>query len=157
MPSVSACSSSVDRRHVALEVALEQRVLGDDDALDEVVVDLVLERLHVVGDGLGVGHAADVDVGRVGEQVGDAPELGLGADRQLERRDAGAEPVPQLVEGPLEAGPLPVELVDEDHAGHAEAGRLAPDGLGLHLDAVDRGDHEHRQVDHAQRGDRRRR
>ena len=60
--------------HVALEVALEQRVVGHDDALDEVVVHLVLERLHVVGDRLGVGDAALVEVRGVGEEVGDAPE-----------------------------------------------------------------------------------
>ena len=46
---------------------------------------------------------------------------------QLERRDARAEPVAQLVEGALEAGPLAVELVDEDHAGHVEPRRLPPD------------------------------
>ena len=40
----------LDGGDVALEVALEQLVVGDDDALDEVVVHLVLERLHVVGD-----------------------------------------------------------------------------------------------------------
>ncbi len=35
---------------VALEVALHQVVVGDDDALHEVVVHLVLEGLHLVGD-----------------------------------------------------------------------------------------------------------
>ena len=64
----------------------------------------------------------------------------------------GAEPVAQLVEGALEAGPLPVELVDEDHPGHAEPGRLPPDRLGLHLHAVDGAHHEHGQVDDPQRG-----
>ena len=137
--------------HVAVEVALEERVVGDDDALHQVVVHLVLELLHVVGDRLGVRDAALVEVGGVGEEVGDAAEVGLGADRQLERRDAGAEPVAQLVEGALEAGPLAVELVDEDHPGHAEPGGLAPHRLGLHLHAVDRAHHEHRQVDDAQR------
>ena len=152
MPRVRACSSSSSAGHVALEVALEQGVVGDDDALDEVVVHLVLERLHVVGDRLGVRDAALVEVGGVGEEVGDAAEVGLGADRQLERRDAGAEPVAELVERALEAGALAVELVDEDHPRHAEPGGLAPDRLGLHLDAVDRAHHEHGQVDDPQRG-----
>ena len=69
-----------------------QVVVGDDDALDEVVVHLVLERLHVVGDRRRVAAVAvGVGDGRVGQQVGHAAEVGLLADRQLERRDAGAE------------------------------------------------------------------
>ena len=40
----------LERRHIALEVALHQIVVGHDDPLDQVVVHLVLERLHVVGD-----------------------------------------------------------------------------------------------------------
>ena len=81
---------------------------------------LVLACLHVVGD-LAVDRRAGV-VGdrRVGEQIGHAPERGLLADRQLQRRDTGAEHVTQLVERPVEAGPLAIELVDEDHPGDAE-------------------------------------
>ena len=45
---------------------------------------------------LGVGHPALVDVRGIGEQVGDAPEPGLLPDGQLQRRDAGAQPVAQL-------------------------------------------------------------
>ena len=78
--------------------------------------------------------------------------VGLGADRQLERGHARAEPVAELVERALEAGALAVELVDEDHPRHAEPAGLAPDRLGLHLDAVDRAHHEHREVDDPQRG-----
>jgi hypothetical protein len=142
----------VDARHVAVEVALEQGVVGHHDALDQVVVDLVLELLHVVGDGFGAGHPALVDVGGVGEQVGDAPEAGLLPDGQLQRGDAGAEPVAQLGQGGVVAGPLAVELVDEDHAGQAEAGGQRPRLLGLDLDPVDRADHEHGQVGDAQGG-----
>jgi hypothetical protein len=40
----------LDRRDVALEVALHEGVVGHHDALHEVVVHLVLELLHVVGD-----------------------------------------------------------------------------------------------------------
>ncbi len=138
--------------HVALEVALEQRVVGDDDALHQVVVHLVLQRLHVVRDRLGVGDAALVDVRGVGEEVGDATEVRLRADRQLQRCHAGSEPVAELVERALEAGPLAVELVDEDHPRHAQPGGLAPHRLGLHLHAVDRAHHEHREVDDPQRG-----
>ena len=69
---------------------------------------------------------------------------------------SGATPapnaVPELVERALEVGPLPVELVDEDHAGQAELGGHPPDRLGLHLDALDRADHEHGQVGDPERG-----
>ena len=84
-------------------------------------------------------------------------KLGLRADRQLERRHAGPEAVAQLVERALEAGPLAVELVDEDHPRHAQPGGLAPHRLGLHLHAVDRAHHEHGEVDDPQRRARRRR
>ena len=62
---------------------------------------------------------------------------GLRADGQLQRGDARAEPVAQLGERGVVAGALAVELVDEHHAGHAEARGHLPRLLGLHLDAVD--------------------
>ncbi len=52
-PWASVCSSSVDDRDVALEVPLDEGVVGDHDALDEVVVHLVLQVGEVVGDRLG--------------------------------------------------------------------------------------------------------
>ena len=55
-PWARVCSSCSNDGHVALEVLLEQVVVGHDDALDQVVVDLVLEGLHVVGH-LAVGAA----------------------------------------------------------------------------------------------------
>ena len=141
----------VEARHVTLEVALEHGVVGHHDALDQVVVDLVLELLHLVGDGLGAGDAALVDVGGVGEQVGDAPEPGLLADRQLERCDARAEPLAQLGQRGVEAGALAVELVDEHHARDVEAPGEVPRLLGLHLDPVDGADDEHGEVGDPQR------
>ena len=65
------------------------------------------------------------------------------ADRELERRDAGAEPLLQLVERAVERRALAVELVDEDHARDAALLGELPRDLGLHLDALDRGDDEH--------------
>ena len=99
-----------------------------------------------------VGSAAVVGDGGVGEQVGHAPEAGLLADRQLEGGHAGAEGCLQLLEGPFERGPLPVELVDEDQPGQAQVGRGLPHVRGLHLDAFDRADHEDGQVGDAQGG-----
>ena len=144
----------VDRRDVPLQVALQQPVVGDDDALDQVVVDLVLERLHLIGDGRGrvAAGLAVVDERGVGEQVGDATELRLLADGQLERRHARAQLLAELVERAGERGPLAIELVDEQHAGQLELGRRLPQPKGLHLGAGHRADDEHRQVGHPQRG-----
>ena len=77
--------------------------------------------------------------------------VGLLADRELERRDAGAELLLQLVERAVERRALAVELVDEDHARDAALLGHLPRDLGLHLDALDRGDDAHDEVDRAQR------
>ena len=139
------------RRDVAFEEALEHRVVRDDDAFDEVVVHFVLERREVVRDlALGV-RAALVEEAFVGQQVGDAAERGFLADRELERGDARAELATQLLEGALEAGPLTIELVHEDHPGERQVCGDLPDHLGLHLDAVDCADDEHGEVGHAER------
>ena len=93
-----------------------------------------------------------VDVGGVAQKIDDAAELGLFADRQLERCDAGAEQRAQLVERAIEAGALTVELVDEDHAGEVERGRRFPCDFGLHLDAFHGADDDDGEVGHGQPG-----
>src|SRR5205814_417228 len=107
-------------------------------------VDLVLEVRHVVGDLAlaGLAAASLVQEGGVAQQVGHSVEVGLLADRELERRHADAELVAEVVEGALERSPLPVELVRVDHpwpAGSAShtvprcrcAGRRARASYGL--------------------------
>ena len=91
-------------------------------------------------------------IGGVGEQVGDAAEVGLLADRQLERGDAGAERVPQLVERALEAARSRSSLLTKTMRGRPSSAAMPPHDLGLHLDALDRADHEDRQVGDPQRG-----
>ena len=76
----------------------------------------------------------------------------LFADRELQRRDARAEPLLQLVERARERRALAVELVDEDRARDAALLGELPRDLGLHLDAFDRGDDEQREVGGVQRG-----
>ena len=137
---------------LALQVALGEVVVGHHDALDQVVAHLVLALGHVVGDLALGGLAPLVEHGAVGEQVGDAPEARLLADGQLEGRHAGPELVAELVEGAVEAGPLPVELVDEEHAGQAPLGGQPPGRLGLDLDTLHRADHDHGQVGHVEGG-----
>ena len=138
------------------EVALHEVVVGDDDALDERVVHRVLLGRHVVGHRALRARRASrrrrssaVSVSR-----STTPRKSrLLADGQLERRDAGAELVLQLLERALERRPLAVELVHEDRcAGGRARSAMLPRDLGLHLDALDRGDDEHREVGGLDRG-----
>ena len=131
---------------VALQVALHEVVVGHHDALDQVVVDLMLERLHLRRDLALGGLARLIGDGGVGEQVGHAAKRRLLPDGELEGCHARAEHGPQLVQSALERGPLPVQLVDEDHAGQAAGGGHLPHGLRLHLDPLHGADHEHHQV-----------
>ena len=85
------------------------------------------------------------------EQVGDALEVVLLAERELERRDLRPERLHELLERPLERRALAVELVDQDRARQAGLDRELPRDLGLHLDAVDGGDDEHDRVDRPDR------
>ena len=152
MPLARACSSSFDLDGLVGEVSLHQVVVGDDDALDERVVDGVLYACHLVGHGaLGalpgrfvVGHRG------VGEQVDDTAKGRFLADRQLERRDAGTELRLQVVERPFERRPFPVELVHEHGAGELGLLGHSPRHLGLHLDAFDGRHDEHGEVGGAQ-------
>ena len=125
------------RRDVALEVPLHQGVVGDDDPLDEVVPHAAFKGDHVGRHGAGRGLSAVVADRLVGEQVDEAAELRLGADRERERRDTGPEGLAQPVEGAGEVGPLAVELVHEHDPGHASRRREPPDRLRLDLDALD--------------------
>ncbi len=98
-PSASACASSDDRDGLVGEVALHQVVVAHHDALDERVVDGVLLHLHLGRDRTLGGSAVDVVDGVVVEQLDHPVEVGFLTDGELQRRDAGAELVLELVEG----------------------------------------------------------
>ena len=120
------------------EVPLHEVVVAHDDALDERVVDGVLLHLHLGWDRTLGGLSVDVVHRVVVEQFDHAVEVGLLADGELERRDAGAELVLQLVERARERRPFPIQLVDEHGPGQSEILGHSPDQLGLHLDALHR-------------------
>ena len=132
----------VEGRDVTVQVALQQDVVADHDALNEGVVDLVL----AVGQLRRHGHrGADpvaVAVGGVGQQVGHAGKGRVGSDGQLQRGDPRPQLGLELVEHPVEIGPFLVEFVDEHRSGDASFGRQLPDELGLDLDPIHRADHE---------------
>ena len=139
--------------HVAGQVPLELLVVAGHDLLDQLVVQAVLlvgdvgrQRLAVVA---AVGLVLEA---LVGEDVGDAVEALLLAERQLERDEARPEPLPELRQHAVEVGARLVLLVDEDEPGDAGGGALAPGRLGADLDAVDGADHDDGQVGDRQRG-----
>jgi hypothetical protein len=84
------------------------------------------------------------------DEVDDADELVLGADRQLKERRHCRETVLHHVDDHHEVGAGPVHLVDVGDARDAVRVRLPPHGLGLRLDAADSTEHRARAVQDAQ-------
>ena len=78
-------------------------------------------------------------------------ELGLGADRQLDRHGVRAEAVDHRLDALLEVRADAVHLVDVGDARHVVLVGLAPDGLGLRLYAGDGVEQRDCAVEHAQR------
>ena len=111
---------------------LLDEVLGDLDRL-ELGAELVLpdQRLHL-------------------DQVDDALEVVLAADRQLDRQRVGAEPVVHRLHRVEEVGAGAVHLVDVGEARDLVLVGLAPDGLRLGLDAGDGVEDGDRAVEDAQ-------
>jgi len=162
-----------DRRHLDVERGLADRLLeplgGDlllfEDHLEQLVVVMgdLLEQVLARGGGL-VGELGrdvrdlellaqlvPVEDRLVGDEVDDAVEVALGADRQLDRHRMGAEAVDHRLHAALEVGADAVHLVDVGDAGDAVLVGLAPDRLGLRLDAGDRVEQGDGAVEYAQR------
>ena len=85
------------------------------------------------------------------DEVDDAREALLGADRELDRRGTRVEAIAHHLHDVVEVGARAVHLVDVGDAGHAVRVGLAPHRLGLRLDATDGAEHGDRAVEHAQR------
>src|SRR4051794_14099368 len=103
-------------------------------------------------DDLGVlAEVVEVADGLHPDQVDDPGEVGLRAPRQLHGHGVGAEAVVHGLDGVLEARADAVHLVDERDARDGVLVGLAPDGLGLRLDAGDRVEQRDRAVEYSQR------
>ncbi len=85
------------------------------------------------------------------DQIDDAAKRILGADRQLERRRARAQPRLASARRRAKSAPMRSILLMNDDARHVELVGLVPHRLRLRLDAVDAAEHHHRAVEHAQR------
>ena len=165
--------SAQDRRHLDVERRLAKGLLdaiGRDLLLGEVglhqLVVVVGAGLDQVSAGLvrGIGQLGrDLlllplgaqlvlpDQRPVADQVHDADEVGLLADRKLDRQRMRAKPVPHRVDRVVEVGAGAVHLVDVGDARHPVLVGLAPDRLGLRLDPGDGVEERDRAVQHPQR------
>ena len=103
----------------------------------------------------GIGPGSDLRVAlgaRVGahvEDVDDAGQLVLGADRQVDGDAARRELLLHLAERAEEVGALAVEHVDEEDARDPELVGALPDPRGADLDAHDAAEDEERALDDA--------
>ena len=146
----------VDRDGFVHEDLLHHRVVAVGGGFEE----LLMANLGLFGefgrDGvhrLGIGHALVVGLEVPGghrHEVDDAPEVVFGAHRHLHGDGRRAQTLVHRVDGMEEVGADAVVLVDVRDAGHAVAVGLAPDGLGLGLDAGDRVEDGDGAVEHAQ-------
>ena len=138
-----------------MQVFLEQLVVGLADLLDQLLAEL-LRLGHHVGRNLaddvvgahrlvGVGDRLHLD------QVDDADELVLGANRQLDGDGVALQLRLDLRQRFLEVRADAVHLVDEADARDTVLVRLTPHGFRLRLDARDGVEHRDRAVEHAQR------
>jgi len=116
------------------------RVCGLVDQLGRDVDDLLL-----------LAEVVEVADGLHPDQVDDADEVALGAPRQLDGHGVRAEAVVHRLDRVLEARADAVHLVDERDPGDRVLVGLAPDRLGLRLDAGDRVEQRDRAVEDAQR------
>ena len=137
-----------------LEQQLEQLVVVVGDLLQQVFAAGRRRFGEVLGDldlFLFLAHLVFVDDRLHRHQVDDALEVSLRADRQLDRHRVRSQAVDHRLHALLEVGPDAVHLVDVGDARDVVLVGLAPDGLGLGLDAGDRVEQRDRAVEHAQR------
>ena len=136
--AVQGLDDPLVRDLLVVQVGLEELVVVVGAGLDQVGAVLVGGVHEVLGD-LGVlelgAELVLPDEGLVLDQVDDADELGLLADRDLDRERVGAEAVPHRLDRLEEVGSGAVHLVDVGDPRNVVLVGLAPDGLGLRLDA----------------------
>jgi len=139
----------------AFEIGFHRGVVHLDGGLDELVA--VLGRL--VGE---IGRDVLLLEGRAErlavpddrlhlDQVDDAGEVGLRADRNLQADGLAGDAVDDVLDAAIEIGADLVHLVDEHDTRDVVLVGLAPDGLGLGLDALVAVENADGAIEHAQR------
>ena len=139
---------------LVLQERLHDGVVVVGDGLDQAVAVIGRELAELTGGRLLLPlHAERVDVahGLHAHEVDDAFEAVLRADRHVHGDRVGAEAVDHRLHRVEEVGADAIHLVDERDPRHGVLVGLAPDGLGLRLDAGDGVEHGDRAIEHAQR------
>ncbi len=139
-----------------LEVALHERLVGLDDGVDELLAvgrGLRRDLLRDI-DGVALAPALRRHVRAHVEEIDDALELVLVADRDLHGDAFLGELLAELVEHDEEVGALAVEHVDEEDAGETELLGAVPEPRRLHLHPVHAVQDEEGALDDAECGDR---
>ena len=141
---------------LAAQVALHQGLVGLDDGVEQLRAVFLDGRGELVRDRdrVALALAVRVEVRAVVQQVDDAGQFVLGADRQLDRDAAVGELLLHRGQHPEEVGALAVEHVDVDDPGELELLRPVPHARRVHLDSHHTGDDDQRALDHAQGGNR---
>ena len=85
------------------------------------------------------------------DQIDDAREFVLGADRQLDRDGVGVQAVAHHLYHIKKVRSGYIHFVDISHPWDIVSFRLAPNGFGLRLDTAARRQNRHRPVEHSQR------
>ncbi len=145
-----------DRELLTAEVLLHELFVGLGDGLEQLLAVLGGLVGELGGDLLDRGRRADRGDAAPGErlhldEVDDTFEVVLGTDRNLQDQWLGAETVDDGLHGEEEVRAHLVHLVDEADAGDVVLGSLAPDLLGLGLDALLAVEHGNGAVEDAQR------
>ena len=123
------------RQRSGLQVFLDQRVLRLRGGFRQLLPG-GLRGGRQLGRNLGGDKLAVSDgVGLHLQEIHDAAETCLGADRDLDGRDGVAKPRPQRLQRPIEAGVLTIEAVHNNQPADPAALRQRPGHFGLYLDA----------------------
>jgi hypothetical protein len=146
----------VDAELLATEELLQQLVVALGHGLQELLAVFLRLLLEVLRDLLDRVVLTELRVATPGQravldQVDDADERALRADRQLDDQRLGAEALLDGAHGEEEVRTELVHLVDEADPRDVVLVRLTPDRLRLRLDTLLAVEHGHRAVQHAQR------
>ena len=150
-----ALADLVDRDVLLVEVLLHDLFVVVGDGLDEVVVVLLGQLLHVIRDGTILPLFAH-PLGRPvvsdhRDEVDHSVEVLFTADGELDHNRPAVQAVRDHAHAAVEVRPGSVHLVDEADPGDAVPVGLPPDRLRLRLDPGNSIEHRYRTVEDAQR------
>ena len=136
-----------------LEEFFHQFVFALGDQLDQPLMSFLGNAGHVGGDRAFLALAISAHVVGVGlhaDEINDASETLLSADRELQRSDGAAERVGERFEHAVGVGAIAIHTVDDDHSRQVDFIAVSPDTLSHNLDSGNAVHDDERRVDHGQ-------